>query len=70
MEGNKKYVGYPVETPDGNLGTILDYDETTNTYEVELDSGKSRRFKPSDLDLRSRVAGSSGPPGSGGSEDW
>jgi hypothetical protein len=51
LEGNKKYVGYPVKTPDGNCGTILDYDETTDTYDVKLESGKSGRYTPSDLKL-------------------
>jgi len=77
LEGNKRYVVKLVETPDGNFGKILDYEETTDTYEVELESGKLGRFKPSVLKLRLSGSGGgrptdSGPhgPGGGGIDDW
>jgi hypothetical protein len=59
--GDKAYIGFRVETSDGNVGMILNYDEITDTYDVQLESGQLRLFKSSALVMLSSDSDRSAP---------
>jgi hypothetical protein len=85
LKGGKTYIGCSVETPNGTVGNILNYDKRTGTFNVELGLGRIERFKPIDLKLILSVDSDSNtvdssepsPPGKGagpcsrgGTDDW
>lgn len=73
MKGSKKSIGSRVKAPDGSLGTVVGYDEKTDSYDVELDSGKMKRYRSTELKVRSSAGrgrgGCLGVEG-GGADDW
>jgi hypothetical protein len=63
-----------VETPNGTMGTTLNYIESKKSYIVQLDSGVIEYFKPTELKPISFLSANSAPPkperDPGGDDNW